>query len=78
MKDVPYRKAIGCMMYAQLATRPDLAYGISIVSRFSNDPGVAHWQAVKRILCYLKGTKDMKLCFSNKGNDGIIGYSDAD
>jgi len=65
-------------MYAQLATRPDLAYGISVVSRFSNNPGVAHWQAVKRILRYLKGTKDMKLCFSNKDSNSIIGYSDAD
>jgi len=78
MRNVPYREAIGCMMYAQLATRPDLAYGISVVSRFSNNPGVAHWQAVKRILRYLKGTKDMKLCFSNKDSNSIIGYSDAD
>jgi len=78
MRNVPYREAIGCMMYIQLATRPDLAYAISMVSRFSNNPGVAHWQAVKRILRYLKGTKHMKLRFSNKGSDSIVGYSDAD
>jgi len=64
-------------MYAQLAIRSDLTYGISVVSRFSNGPGIVHWQAVKRILRYLKRTKDMKLCFLNNGNNGIIGYSDA-
>jgi len=78
MRNVPYREAIECMMYTQLATRPDLAYGISVVSRFSNNPDVAHWQAVKRILRYLKGMKNMKFCFSNKSSNSIVEYSDTD
>lgn len=81
MRNTPFRKAIGCIMYAQLVTRLDLAYAVSVVSRFNNDSGtkdLAHWQAVKRILRYLKGTKDIKLQFLKEENQAIIGYSDVD
>lgn len=42
MKDIPYREVIGCIIYAQLGTRPDLAHAIGVISRCSNDPGNAH------------------------------------
>ena len=77
MKDVPYQEAVGSLMYAMVATRPDLAFAVSVVSRYMSKPGPMHWMAVKRIMRYLKGTLDMKLRIG--GNHiNVKGYSDAD
>lgn len=77
MKKVPYREAVGCLLYASQGTRPDICHAVGIVSRFSNDPGQAHWIAVKRIFRYLRGTLDKKLLFK-KSQDSLIGYADSD
>lgn len=77
MRDKPYREAVGSLMYASLGTRPDIAYAVSIVSRFSDNPGIAHWNAVKRIYQYLAGTADLALTFGHKPRE-LEGYSDAD
>ena len=79
MMDVPYASAIGSIMYAMLCTRPDVAYAISLTSRFQQNPGMAHWIAVKNILKYLRMTKDMFLVFGGLENEelGVIGYTDA-
>ena len=53
MARVPYANAIGNLMYAMLCTRPDICFAVGLVSRFQNNPGPAHWKAVKRILRYL-------------------------
>jgi hypothetical protein len=52
MHDIPYREAVGSLMYLALATRPDVAYAVGVVSRFSNNPGIVHWEAVKRVFKY--------------------------
>ncbi len=59
MKAVPYKNAIGSIMYAMIGTHPDIAVATSTVSRFLSEPGLTYWKAVKRILRYLKGTKDL-------------------
>ena len=64
-------------MYAMVATKFDLAFIISVVSRFMLKPGPMHWMAIKRIMRYLKGTIDMKLRIGGQ-HIGIKGYSDAD
>jgi len=63
-------------MYVMVCTRPDLAYVVSIVSRFMHNPGKAHWEAVKWILRYLKGSPDLGLVFDQHRADpgGAIGY----
>jgi hypothetical protein len=77
MQGVPYKEAVGSLMYAMVATRADLAFAVSMVSQFMSRPGPMHWAAVKRIMRYLKGTLDMKLCLG--GNDiNMRGYCDAD
>ena len=58
---IPYREAIGSLMYAVVGTRLDIAYAISYLARFMANPGHAHWEAVKHVIRYLKGTKDTKL-----------------
>ena len=54
-----YQSAVGSLMYAMLGTRPDLAFAVSVVSRYSSKPNDSHWQAVKRIFRYIKGTLDL-------------------
>lgn len=72
-----YQRAVGLLMYAMLGTRPDIAYAVSVVSRFSANPTTDHWLAVQRILRYLRGTLDLELAFSGDLRP-LVGYSDAD
>ena len=77
MARVPYASAVGSLMYAMVCTRPDIAYAVGVVSRFMANPGKEHWEAVKWILRYLRGTKDMALCYD--GSDiRLQGYVDSD
>ncbi|KAK2437339.1 hypothetical protein QL285_022245 [Trifolium repens] len=77
MEHVPYASAVGSLMYAMVCTRPDISQAVSVVSRFIANPGKAHWEAVKGILRYLKGTINTGLCF---GGDTcqISGFVDSD
>ena len=77
MKNIPYHEAVGTLMYASLGTRPDITYAVQTVSRFSKNPGNAHWEAVKKIFRYLKGTKDLWLSYGGQQKD-LVGYADAD
>ncbi|KAF5383863.1 hypothetical protein D9615_003633 [Tricholomella constricta] len=77
MRDIPYHEAVGSLMYAALGTRPDIAFAVQTVSRFSTKPGPAHWEAVKRIFRYLKGTKDLWLVYGGNSKE-LLGYADAD
>ena len=77
MSRVPYASAVGSLMYAMICTRPDIAQAVGMVSRFMADPGREHWNAVKRILRYIKGTSDVALCFG--GSEFVVrGYVDSD
>ena len=50
MESIPYRSAIGSLMYLATCTRPDLAAAVSELSKFSQNPGATHWEGVKRVL----------------------------
>lgn len=76
--DIPYQEAIGCIMYAAQITRPDICFAVSALSRFNTNFGRPHWEAVKRVLRYLKGTIDFRLTFQPNIDDEMIGYCDAD
>ena len=77
MAKVPYASAIGSLMYAMLCTRPDIAYAVSITSRFQSDPGLEHWVAIKNILKYLRRTKDLVLVYGGNGLK-LDGFTDSD
>ena len=77
MKMVPYANAVGSLMYAMLCTRPDISYAVGIVSKYQSNLGEAHWKAVKRILRYLKGMVDYRLCYQRQDLQ-LKGYIDAD
>ena len=70
-----YQSAVGSLMYAMIGTRPDIAFAVSAVSQHNNNPGAAHWTAVRRIFRYLNGTRSLGL---NYGTGECGGYTDAD
>nr|GEW92020.1 retrovirus-related Pol polyprotein from transposon TNT 1-94 [Tanacetum cinerariifolium] len=77
---VSYSSAVGSLMYAMFCTRPDLAHAVSVVSRYMHNPGKMHWEAVKCILRYLKGTSNIGLSFKKScaSPNGVVGYVDSD
>lgn len=77
MARIPYASAIGSLMYAMLCTRPDIAYAVSLTSRYQSNPGLEHWIAVKNILKYLRRTKDLFLIYGG-GDLQLDGYTDSD
>jgi hypothetical protein len=58
MSKVPYSSVVGSMMYAIFCSRPDLSYAMSLVSRYMTNPGKEHWNVVKWIFRYLRGTSN--------------------
>ena len=64
-------------MYTMLCTRLDIAYAVSVTSRFQSDPGPEHWNTVKCILKYLRRTKDLVLIYG-EGYLRLDSYTDSD
>ena len=77
MRKVPYREAIGSLMYASIGTRPDITFAVSTLSQFLENPGEAHWEAVKRVFRYLSGTRELALTYGRERHD-LLGFTDAD
>ncbi|XP_047255213.1 secreted RxLR effector protein 161-like [Capsicum annuum] len=75
--EVPYLSAIGVLMYLANATRPDIAFTVNLVARYSFSPTRRYWNRVKHILRYLKVTIDMGLFYTNKASPDLVGYVDA-
>ena len=78
MEKIPYASAVGSLMYAQVCTRPDIAYIVGMLGRYLSNPGMDHWVAAKRVLRYLQRTKHYMLTYRKSEKLEIIGYSDAD
>ena len=78
-REVPYREAVGSLIFAAIVTRPDIAYAVGVESRFLDKHEDSHWNAVKRIIRYLKNTIDYGIFYSKaQGSEIIEGYSDSD
>lgn len=73
-----YQAAVGSLLYLSTKTRPDIAFAVGTVARFSAKPTRDHWMAVKRILRYLGGTINFGLQYSETSSSECVGYSDAD
>jgi ATP-binding cassette subfamily B (MDR/TAP) protein 1 len=77
MSKIPYASAVGSLMYAMVCTRPDIAHAVGVVSRYMSHPGIEHWNAVKWILRYLRGTSNKCLHFGGSSTT-VHGYVDSD
>jgi hypothetical protein len=73
-----YLQLVGSLMYLAIATRPDLAYAVGYLGRFSSKPLMIHLNAAKRVLRYLHATIDLGITYSSSGSKKIEGFSDAD
>ena len=73
-----YQSLIGSLMYLATCTRPDIAYSVGVLARFSSKPNQSHWTAAKRVLRYLKGTSNLGIVFKGDSPDGPAVFSDAD
>jgi hypothetical protein len=75
--EVPYLSAIGALMYLVNCTRPDIAFSINLLARYSSAPTRRHWNGVKHVLRYRRGTTDMRLFYPRGSNSQLVGYADA-
>ena len=65
MKNVPYASALGSIMYPQVCTRPDIAFATGLLGRYQSNPGYDHWVVAKKVMRYLKRTKDYMLIYKH-------------
>ena len=73
-----YQALVGCLLYLMHATRPDIVYTIIRLSKCSAYPRSPHCEGLKRILRYLKGTKDTVLALGGGTKDNsLVGYINA-
>nr|AAP44652.1 putative polyprotein [Oryza sativa Japonica Group]ABF98098.1 retrotransposon protein, putative, Ty1-copia subclass [Oryza sativa Japonica Group] len=71
-----YSQIIGSLMYLASATRPDISFAVSKLSRFTSNPGDDHWRALERVMRYLKGIMELGLHYT--GYPAVLeGYSDS-
>ncbi|KAH9800547.1 Integrase catalytic domain-containing protein [Citrus sinensis] len=80
LKQSPMQCAVGSIMYAMVCTRPDLAHRVGVISRFMGNPGKDHWNAVKWVLRYLRGTVVTAIVFGkiSGASPEVVGFVDSD
>ena len=77
VEESKYRSLIGCLMYL-IATRPDMMFTVSLLSRFRHCASEVHFQAAKRIVRYIEGTTNYGIKYSYCQNFKFHGFSDSD
>ena len=77
MHKVPYHKAVGSLMYASIATHPDITFAVSTLSQFLENTGEAYREAMKCIFQYLSGIQHYALTYGGERHN-LVGYMDAD
>jgi hypothetical protein len=78
MKSVSYASAVESLMYAQVCTRPNLAFVIGMLGRYQKNLGIDHWNGIKKALRYIQGTKGLMLIYERLDSLEIVAYSDSD
>jgi hypothetical protein len=71
MKSLPYRGIVGSLLYASLATRPDICHAVHEISKYGTDPSMKHMAAAKRVLKYLNSTNNER-CLSYRGVSDVV------
>jgi len=84
MQKIPFRELICKLAHLSRTVRPDISFAVGVLSRFMDNPGMAHWTAAKRILRYLKGRPNSPLVLEpgplarSTGKFQVSAYVDAD
>ncbi|XP_013594599.1 PREDICTED: uncharacterized mitochondrial protein AtMg00810-like [Brassica oleracea var. oleracea] len=72
-----YRKLAGALQYFTL-TRPDITYAVQQICLFMHAPRQSHYNALKRIIRYIQGTKSHGIHIYKSKKNSVTAYSDAD
>ncbi|KAM2197827.1 hypothetical protein ACFXTH_025498 [Malus domestica] len=64
--EVSYLSAIGALLYLAHCIKQDITFSVNLLARYSSAPTIHHWNGVKDVLRYLRGTTDMGLFYSDK------------
>ncbi|XP_059076574.1 secreted RxLR effector protein 161-like [Cryptomeria japonica] len=75
--EIEFRQLVGSLIYLT-ATRPDICFAVSYISRFMTAPKADHWIAAKPVLRYVKGTSDYGILYGRCNDPKLIGYTDLD
>jgi hypothetical protein len=79
MDKIPYLSDVGTLQYLATSTCPDIFFTVGVLAWFNSNPGIQHWNAVKHLFWYLKGTMDYKLVYGPTDSSQLfITYTDAD
>lgn len=78
MKDIPYKNAIGQLMYLSTKPIPDIATAVGLISRQVGCPQPHYWTAVKSLLRYLRGTANLVIAMTPPAKPIFYARSDAD
>ncbi|CAH0730530.1 unnamed protein product, partial [Brenthis ino] len=78
LTNIPYRELVRSLMYLATISRPDIAYATGFLSRYMHCPTATLWKAGKRILRYLKQTKEKGLVCKKEDSNYLQAFSDAD
>jgi hypothetical protein len=77
--DAPtYQKAVGCLMWAMVGTRPDISFAVGKLSQHNNRPVLRHWRGVQRVFRYLQATRPFSIVYGGRNTLEVTGYGDAD
>lgn len=77
--NVPYREAVGSLVFLATVSRPDISYAVNVVSKYLGEHNQSHWRAVRRIFAYLVGTVSTGIEYRDGGSmSELVGFSDAD
>lgn len=74
----PYRSLVGKLMYIAIGTRPDITFTVQQLCKFLDNYSDVHWEAAKCVVCYLKGTCELKLILGVPDPTCLVGYTDSD
>jgi len=75
---VPFREAIGALLYVALGTRPDISYCFNVLSRFCSNPKLSHYNGIKRIFRYFNHTKSLRSRYNQAPDLQLEAFSDAE
>ncbi|KAJ3564398.1 hypothetical protein NP233_g8320 [Leucocoprinus birnbaumii] len=78
MRKIPFQEALGSLMWLQVATHPDLSYAVNLLSRFASNPGKPHWEAMKHVMAYVRGTIDYSITYHQGASLQPVGFVDSD
>ena len=64
ISQVEYSRVMGSLTYLMSCTRPDIAYTVNRLSRYTSNPSADHWKAIVRVLRYLRYTRNYGLHYT--------------